>query len=254
MEITGFQAFLIAMVYYLGSATWFGIPGFAAWMRPLVSGFVVGIILGDPVQGTVIGATINMIYIGYLAVGGAIPSDMALSGTLGTALAMSLGLEPDVALTLAVPIGLLGPVINVIKMTANSMVAHWMDKQAEEGNARNVALLNIIPSQAATFVLTFIPVFIVMLYGVQVIEPLIAFLGDNVLNALSVVGGMMPALGIAMSLVGIFKGDKRPYFFLGFVLSVYLGMDILGIAIIGGVAAYLHIIFTSKVESKITNL
>lgn len=133
MEISTWQAFLIALVYYLSKATWFGIPGFAAWMRPLVSGFVVGIILGEPVQGTIIGATINMMYIGFLAVGGAMPSDIALSGTLGTAFAITLGLEPEVALTIALPIGLLGTVVQVIMMTANSVVVHWMDKQAGKG-------------------------------------------------------------------------------------------------------------------------
>lgn len=129
------------------------------------------------------------------------------------------------------------------------MFTGWTSK-LEKGNIRNVALLNIIPSQVATFVLTFVPVFIAMLYGIQVIEPIINFLGDNVVNALNVVGGMMPALGIAMSLTGIFKGDKKPYFFLGFVLSVYLGLDIIGVAILGAVAAYLHITFTGETESS----
>ena len=38
------------------------------------------------------------------------------------------------------------------------------------------------------------------------------------------------------------------------IFLIIASIVLLGIAIIGGVAAYLHIIFTSKVESKITNL
>lgn len=243
MEITTFKAFLIAMVYYLGSSTWLFGVGYYTLYRPLVAGLIVGVILGDPVSGTIIGATINLMYVGFISAGGAIPGDPALAGTLGTALAIGSGLEPEAALALAVPIGLLGTLIWFGKMTFNSIFVHWIDKRAEEGDVRGVSLLDMIPAQIFLFVICFIPVFLAVLYGPQAVESAIAFLGENVLSALIVVGGMMPALGIAMNLRAIFKGDNRVYFFLGFFLSIYLGLDVIGIAIFGAIAAVIHMTF-----------
>ena len=252
--VNGFQAFLIALVYYLGNSTWVAGVGFYTLYRPLVSGLLVGLILGDPVSGTIIGATINLMYVGFISAGGSIPGDPALAGTLGTALALGSGLEPEAALALAVPIGLLGTLIWFGRMTVNSFFVHWIDKKAEEGDVRGVYILNMLPSQTFLFIISFIPVFLAVLYGPQAIESAIAFLGQNVLRALMVVGGMMPALGIAMNLRAIFKGDNRAYFFLGFFLSIYLGLNVIGIAIFGAIAAVLHMSFKRETAEPKENV
>ncbi|GFN36750.1 PTS mannose/fructose/sorbose/N-acetylgalactosamine transporter subunit IIC [Tepidimicrobium xylanilyticum] len=254
MEITAFKAFLIALVYYLGNSSWLFGVGYYTLYRPLVAGLIVGIILGDPVQGTIIGATINLMYVGFISAGGALPGDPALAGTLGTALAISSGLEPEAALALAVPLGLLGTLIWFGRMTLNSFFVHWVDKRAEEGDARGVSLLNMIPAQVFLFIISFIPVFLAVLYGPQAVESAIAFLGENVLSALMVVGGMMPALGIAMNLRAIFKGDNRAYFFLGFFLSIYLKLDVIGIAIFGAIAAFIHMTFKKDILESESNV
>ena len=64
MHISLIQAVLIAIFYYLSWSPWLTYVGFFTWNRPLLAGFVTGIILGDPVQGAIIGAGINMIYLG----------------------------------------------------------------------------------------------------------------------------------------------------------------------------------------------
>ncbi len=73
--------------------------------KPLVSGVLVGCILGDPVQGAIIGAAIQLPFIAYISAGGAPPTDPGLAGTLGTALAMAAGVKPEAAIAMAVPIG-----------------------------------------------------------------------------------------------------------------------------------------------------
>jgi mannose/fructose/N-acetylgalactosamine-specific phosphotransferase system component IIC len=57
-----FQAILIGLCYYLANSPWpfGGLGNYAILYRPMVSGLVVGLILGDPVTGTIIGATINL--------------------------------------------------------------------------------------------------------------------------------------------------------------------------------------------------
>ncbi|QSQ08077.1 PTS system sorbose-specific EIIC component [Koleobacter methoxysyntrophicus] len=243
MKISLMQAFMIGLIYYLGNSTWLVGVGFYTVYRPLVAGTLVGLVLGDPVQGAIVGATINLIYLGFISAGGAIPGDPCLAGTLGTALAIASGLEPEAALALAVPIGLLGTLIWFGRMTVCAIFVHWADAYAEKGDTRGVMLMNVIPSQAFLFTISFIPVFLAALYGPSAVEAAISFLGQKVLHTLIVIGGMMPALGIALNMRAILKGNTIAYYFLGFFLSVYLKLDIVAVGAFAAIAAYLHMQF-----------
>ena len=58
MKITLIQALLIGIVYYLGNigTPWLSLLGsISVVYKPLVAGTLVGFILGDPVQGCIIG-------------------------------------------------------------------------------------------------------------------------------------------------------------------------------------------------------
>ena len=59
--MTELQALLCGLIYWIGVGN---IPFVSLWIvqRPLVCGFLTGCILGDPVTGAVIGATINLFY------------------------------------------------------------------------------------------------------------------------------------------------------------------------------------------------
>lgn len=107
MEMTIIQAVLCGVVYWLAVGN---LPFVGLWslQRPLVCGAITGLILGHPVQGAVIEATINLVYLGFMSAGGSMPADMGLAGVLGTAYAIVGGLDTDTALALAVPIGILG--------------------------------------------------------------------------------------------------------------------------------------------------
>ncbi|HBA0438736.1 TPA: PTS sugar transporter subunit IIC, partial [Enterococcus faecium] len=113
MEINVFQALLIGLIYYLSinGTPWLTLLGSTVLARPLICGTLVGLVLGDVVQGCVIGAAISLPYLAYISAGGTVPMDPGLAGTLGTALAMAANASPEVAVSMAVPIGLLGTVI-----------------------------------------------------------------------------------------------------------------------------------------------
>ena len=75
--------------------------------RPLVLGPLVGLVLGDLSQGVVIGATLELIFMGNIKVGAAIPPVVITGGVLSTAFAIISGKGPSIALALAVPISIL---------------------------------------------------------------------------------------------------------------------------------------------------
>lgn len=247
------QAILIGFMYYFSDSPWPIGCGYWVWQRPLVAGFITGCILGDPVTGTVIGATMNLIYLGYMSVGGSIPGDMALAGYLGTALAIGAKLDAKSALALAIPLGMLGTIVWVSRMSISSIFAHWADKYAEKGDIKGVSLMNFVPAQIMLFLFKVPIIAIACIYGPNLVKGVIDFLGSGVLHALTVVGGMLPALGIALNLRAILKKTTFPYFILGFALCVYLKLDIVAISIFGGVLAFLHMQFTKTKKGGVDN-
>lgn len=245
-----FQAILVGFGYYLSNSPWImGNGGFFGLYRPLVAGFLVGIILGDPVQGAQIGAAINILYLGFISAGGSIPADPSVAGWVGTALAMGAGLDAASAIALGVAVGTLGTFIFFTRMSVDATFAHWADARAEAGDIGGVARMNYIPPQIFLFIISFIPATAAVYLGAPVVEGGITWLNENapwVLSGLQIAGGLLPAIGIAMNMKFIFRGWVIPYFFIGYIMAVASagGLNIVMIGIIGVALAFIHVALT----------
>ena len=241
------QAILIGIGYYLSNSPWLmGNGGFFGFYRPLVAGFVVGIILGDPVKGAQIGAAINVLYLGFISAGGSIPADPSVAGWVGTALAIGGGLDAASAIALGVAVGTLGTFIFFTRMSVDATFAHWADARAEDADIGGVARMNWLPPQIFLFLISFIPATIAVYLGAPVVENAINWLNANapwVLSGLQIAGGLLPAIGIAMNMRFIFRGTVWPYFFIGYIMAVASagGLNIVMIGLIGVALAFIHV-------------
>ncbi len=243
------QAMILGVIYYLGNSSVVAGPiGYYTIYRPLVGGFLTGLVLGDPVTGTMIGATINLMYIGFISAGGALPGDMCLAGILGAALGITGGLDTEAALAIAVPIGLIGTLLWFGRLTLDSAFAHLADKFVEKGQGNKVWIADLLLPQLMLFFMTAIPCFLASYFGASYIQGAIDALGGNVLSVLIVIGGMMPALGIGLTLMYIFKGEAKIFFFVGFLITVYLNLSMIAVGFLALCAAiiYMQIKNTAK--------
>lgn len=242
MVISIWQAILIGFVYYLGvnGTPWITLIGTHGWMRPMVNGFVVGLIMGDPVGGTIIGTAITLPYLGFISAGGTVPMDPAFAGTIGTAIALAANVSPTVATSLAVPIGLLGTIIWIAHMTVDIAFVHMADRAAEEGDINKINRITIIYPQLFLILISVIPVAIAVYFGSDIIEPIIALLEGRPLEVMSLIGGILPALGIAMILQAMSGEGTLVFFIFGFLLTIYSGLPILAVSIFAGVIAYVY--------------
>lgn len=244
------QAIIIGLLYYFSDAPWFFGEGYYVLQRPIVAGFLTGLVMGDPVTGTIIGATINLIYLGHLNVGGSMPSDMAVAGYIGTALALATNVSTEVALAIAVPLGLLGTIWWVGRMTIDSFFVHWADSYAAKGDEKGVMLMNWLPSAVMMLVFKVIVAVVILMAGVPLMESFLNIIqGTNILNALSVVGGLLPALGIGLNLRAILKSETMPFLLVGFLLVAYFQMSIVGVAMFGLVFALIYMQMNKKEDA-----
>ncbi len=243
------MALIIGILYYLSMSPWIANLGFTVLYRPLVAGALVGIVTGRVGEGVAIGANINVLYLGWISAGGSLPGDPGLAGYLGTALALGGGLGVEGALAVAAPLGLLGGLTWSLRMSLCSIIPHWADRFAEEGDVDKVARSNYIYSQPFLFVIYAIPVMLAAYLGSGAVAAMLGWFAGNaiwVMSGLYAASGMLSALGIALNLKFLFQGNVWPYFFVGFAITTMAsgGMNLILFAIIGAAVAFVHVLFT----------
>lgn len=244
---------LLGMAILVALLTWFNSAAAPMWLRwsthfgaPLVAGLIYGIVLGDVPYGLAVGSSVMMVYMGLVAVGGSVPSDLSVAGYLGVAMTMLAKQPPEVGLTIAVPLGTLGVLAQNTKMTTNAIWVHRADKYAAEGNTRGVMLMNVFASQIIPFLLLAVPSFLAVYYGAPALESFLAGVPAWVLGILKLIGRLLPALGLALLFQQIFNKRTLPFIVIGFVLASYLNLPVMPISFIGIALAFLHYLYTTR--------
>jgi PTS system mannose-specific IID component len=204
--------------------------------RPLVLGPLVGLALGDLQQGIIIGATLELIFMGNIKVGAAIPPDVITGGVLGTAFAIISGRGPAVALALAVPISILAEMVLSGLFIFRSGFNKKFGEYAEAGDYHKLQTLHILSGLLKPLLMGGIT-FLALLLGADVMKSFLDGIPAWVNSGLQVAGNMLPALGFALLMNVMFNKKVAPYFFVGFILSSYLKLPMIAIGGLGVVAA-----------------
>ena len=128
-------------------------------------GFILGLYFNDLASGLIIGASIQLIYLGVIHTGGNEPSDGELASIIAIPIALQTGLDASAAVALAVPFGVLGIFLDQIRRTSNSIWVRKADRYAAEGNEKGIARCAFLYPAVFAFILRFVPVFIITLFG-----------------------------------------------------------------------------------------
>ncbi len=198
-----------------------------AFRNPVVLGVVIGWIFGDVSAGLLYGATIQLLYMGGIEAGGNIPSDRALAACIAIPAALQNGLDPNTAVALAVPFGVLGVLINNVRRTINSFYNTQADKFVSEHQYERLSLFSFVIPWLTNGLLYFTPVFVATMFGANVVQAFINIIPEWLMNGLSNAGGMLPALGFALTLVVMGKKQYLPFFVIGFFAYSVLGFSML---------------------------
>lgn len=239
------QAILIGVFGYLSSnynpwgfgqlTGWYGIG------RPLVSGLIIGIILGDVKTGVLMGAAVQTLYIGLVTPGLSMPADLNTATYIGIPLAMVSGATEEFALTMAVPLSALGVALVYAVQTVNVFWVRKMDKWVEEGNIKQVGMVPLYASSSQA-VARFVPIFVACYFGQGAITALVNAMPTWLGNTFILFGAMLPAVGFAMLLrMCLNKNLEIFYFLAGFVMVKALGMPITVALVVACLLGYLDV-------------
>lgn len=229
------QAILLGIVAFIAQSEY--AFGTSLLSRPIVTGLFVGLVLGDIKAGIIMGATLELAFIGSFSVGASIPPDVVTGGVLGTAFAITAGAGTETALLLGLPIATLTLILkNVYLGLVIPMMNHKSDEYAKAGNYKGVERMHLSAGFGLSLMLGLI-VTISFMVGSKTVSHILGMIPEFVQHGLTVATGLIPALGFAMLARLLINKKVAPYFFLGFALSAYLNIPVTGIAIFGAILA-----------------
>ena len=217
--------------------------------RPLILGPLVGLVLGDVTQGVMIGATLELIFMGNIKVGAAIPPDIITGGVLGTAFAILSHKGPAIALALAVPISILSEMVISGLFVFRAIFNKKFNQYAEDGDYRKIQQLHVLSGLLKPLLMGII-IFIALELGTNAVKAFLDLIPAWVQSGLQVAGNMLPALGFALLMNLMLNKRVAPYFFLGFMLAAYLKLPIIAI---GGLGVIIALIVTQTPPKAATN-
>lgn len=199
--------------------------------RPVVVGFLVGLVLGDVKTGLIVGGMFELVFLGQTAAfGGAQPPNMVIGTLMGVTFAIVSKLPPQTAIAVGVPFAVLMQAIMTTFCTLLSWLMHRNDKHIEEGNYKGIEI-NQYMGLALCAVLYFIVSFIPVYFGADKAAQAIKLLPEWIIHGLGVAGGILPAVGFAMLLKMMFRTEYVVFLILGFFATAYLNLPVLALAI-----------------------
>ncbi len=200
--------------------------------RPIVTGPIVGLILGDMHTGLLVGATLELVWMGMVPLAGAQPPNVVIGGIIGTSIAILGHLDPKAAVGVAVPFAVAAQAGITLLFTVFSPIMHKADEYAEQCNTRGIDKINYL-GLFILFISYFICGFLPIYFGASEAAEIVSMIPKNIIGGLSVAGGIMPAIGFAMLLKVMLKKEYVAFLIGGFVLVTYFNIPILGLALLG---------------------
>lgn len=232
----GLTSFLLALVAMLGNAEY--VLGTSMLSRPIVMGTLAGLVMGDIETGIIIGATLELAFLGSFSIGASIPPEVISGSVLGTAFAIVTREGTGVALTLALPIA---SIVLILKnfgfLFIMPPLIHKADSYAEEGNFKGIGWINFLSGFLAVNLPIGLTVGISYAVGSSAVQGLLDVIPEFVTRGLEIGTALLPAYGFALLLNTMINKKNWPFFLLGFALVVYLNISVTGVAIFGAILA-----------------
>ncbi len=217
-------------------------------IRPIVVSPLVGLVLGDVTAGVLMGASLELIFMGAIQIGGSIPPDVLVGAGLGTAFAILSKQGPEIAVALGLPISILAQSIKALIFIIRSGMMENALKMAENNNVRGMKALNL-GGLFLQCLMYFAVAFVAILFGSEAIAGFLQSIPASIMSALTNIGRLLPAVGFALLLQPMMEAKNAIYFLLGFVLLVYLKLPVIAITLIGLAIAYIVVFERGKANT-----
>lgn len=206
--------------------------------RPLIVSTLVGLVLGDLEKGLMVGASLELMSLGLVNIGAAAPPDMNMASIIATAFAILSGSNAETALTIAIPISVLGQMLGILMRTVLSNLTHRADTLIAEGKFGGARRIHIVYGSVLYSLMYFIPIFLAIYFGTDLVKSIVDSIPTWLTNGLTLASKILPAYGFALLLQTMLTKKMVPFLLLGFLMTAYSGLSITGVAAFACIVAF----------------
>ena len=122
--------------------------------QPLVGATLVGLLLGDVPTGLAVGAAVELVSMGLVQVGAAVPPDMVLGGIVAAAFACLTDASAETAMTIAIPVAVLGQLLGIVFRSIIAALTHVADNAIDNGKFKTAYRMHICAGSGLALLLT----------------------------------------------------------------------------------------------------
>ena len=209
--------------------------------RPLIVSTLVGLALGDLEKGLIVGASLELMSLGLVNIGAAAPPDMNMVSIIATSFAILSNANAEAALTIAIPISVLGQMLGILMRTILSNLTHAADKFIEQGKFNQARRIHIFYGTGLYALMYFIPIFMAIYFGTNLVTQVVEAIPHWLTDGLTVASKILPAYGFALLLQTMLTKKMVAFLFLGFLITAYSGLSVTGVAAFACIVAFVMV-------------
>ncbi|MNB73266.1 Mannose permease IIC component [compost metagenome] len=218
--------------------------------RPLVACTLVGLALGDLKTGIILGGTLELLALGWMNVGASMAPDAALASVVSTILVIVGHQSIGAGIAVAIPIAAAGQVLTIFVRTITVFFQHLADKYAESANFRGIEFCHFIALLLQGLRVAIPAVLVAMAAETGLVTDMLNAIPEVVTRGLQIAGGFIVVVGYAMVINMMSAKYLMPFFFLGFVVAAFTGINLVGFGVVGAVLAILYIQLNPKYGAR----
>ena len=208
MDVNFLQIALVFLVTFVAAIDQFDFT--ESLYQPIVTGPIIGAILGDVQTGLVVGGTYQLMTIGNMPIGGAQPPNAVIGGIMAAVFACTLDMDPNVAVATAIPFALLGQYGVTLFFTLRAPMMESFRAAAVKADTKAITKLTVVSE---------IILGLIFVGGLTAGQAVVSAIPAWLNAGLSAAGGMMKFVGFAILLKIMMSRDMWAFFLLGFGLT-----------------------------------
>jgi mannose/fructose/N-acetylgalactosamine-specific phosphotransferase system component IIC len=212
-----------------------------------IIGLVIGLIMGDPATGVLVGAWIQVTYLGTVNYGGTKPADQFAASIVAIPIAIATHLPVPIALVLAAIVGAISfPLDTVWKRINTTVWSPRIDAAVERLDYGAIVRSSSVYPMLVRILISTPVVLLLTYFGARAVTWLMSNGPHWLLAGLTVTGLLLAALGFAMFLSALGRTLQIPFFIAGFFAMQFFKIPTLGMAIFGFFLAFLSLAWTDS--------
>ncbi|MBM6754967.1 PTS sugar transporter subunit IIC [Collinsella tanakaei] len=217
MDVSIVQIVLVFLVTFVAAIDQFDF--LESLYQPIVTGPIIGAILGDVNTGLVVGGTYQLMTIGNMPIGGAQPPNAVIGGIMAAVFACTLDMDVNLAVATAIPFALLGQYGVTLFFTLRAPLLEFFRGCAEKADTKGITKWTVISEVILGLIFAaIVTLFFIggQTFGQTVVDAIPEWLN----NGLTAAGNMMKFVGFAILLKVMMSRDMWAFFLMGFGLAV----------------------------------